>query len=170
MKRVSTTFGDGKFKIEFAARRHLSQIVALGNETWKRHFEQFPANFEKQTAKGIQRKYNAEFSFWSWLTGSRAKTLCVALDGERVAGFIMWDDFKKENAAFILDVETHPEYRTQGVAKHLLAHAQNLLWKKGRTKISSVVWEGNPASSRLHSACGFAPIYVLYQIEKPKSV
>ena len=124
----------------------LMQVYAEGN---RENAQAFYPHMEPE--KG---QLCAEQDFWNYLTEDffRQKGACYAIweeNGEYMAALRLepWED-----GLLLEALETHPDHRLQGHAKHLISELQQAL---PEATIYSHVSKRNRASLATHKACGF---------------
>jgi ribosomal-protein-alanine N-acetyltransferase len=80
----------------------------------------------------------------------------VALDGERVAGYVGSQAVMGE--ADMMNIAVDPDYRRQGVAENLVNHLVKVLAQKGNHSLALEVRQSNQAAISLYQKLGFSQV------------
>ena len=80
----------------------------------------------------------------------------VALDGERVAGYVGSQSVMGESD--MMNVAVHPDYRRQGIAEMLCTSLIEALKEKGNHSLTLEVRASNEPAKKLYEKLGFAQV------------
>ena len=80
----------------------------------------------------------------------------VAVDGERVAGYVGSQTVLDETD--MMNIAVHPDYRRQGLAERLAAQLVEALKEKGSRCLTLEVRQSNAPAIRLYEKLGFSQI------------
>ncbi|RLF48502.1 MAG: N-acetyltransferase [Thermoplasmata archaeon] len=97
--------------------------------------------------------------YFKWMFSRDSNGLFIALDGDKVVGFVFcdknWYSFHEEEVVGeIHELVVHPEYRNRGVGKKLVEKAIKYL---GREKIELWVGGENVRAIEFYKRLGFVP-------------
>jgi GNAT superfamily N-acetyltransferase len=143
-------------------------IESASRETWAAHHARqpyaFPANGWDMTLKR-----DHEFAFWSGKGQpiGESGNLFVAESGAEIVGFVLlsWHlriDAPDAPNGTIIDIWTHPDWRSKGVAGNLVSLAKDMADEADWDNLKAQVWDGAP-SQQLFEAAGFAPQHVTWR-------
>ena len=82
----------------------------------------------------------------------------VALDGERLAGYVGSQTVMDESD--MMNLAVHPDYRCQGIGSRLVDELIKELKKKGSQRLTLEVRVSNEPAKRLYDELGFSEIAV----------
>ena len=82
----------------------------------------------------------------------------VALDGERLAGYVGSQTVMDESD--MMNLAVHPDYRCQGIGRRLVDELIKELKKKGSQRLTLEVRVSNEPAKRLYDELGFSEIAV----------
>lgn len=85
-------------------------------------------------------------------TTAAASLVASGPDGQIMAAIII---VERDGKAVIEELFTHPDHRRQGLAEELLRHSMHALNNLGRTTVTVIVDENNPAALALYLSRDF---------------
>ena len=123
-------------RIENMTADHVAQVAALeklcfGTEAW--------------SEKSVASELTNPLSLW-----------LVALDGDRVAGYVGSQSVLGESD--MMNVAVHPDYRRQGIAEQLCLALVEALKEKGNHCLTLEVRASNDPAKALYEKLGFTQI------------
>lgn len=80
----------------------------------------------------------------------------VALDGDRVAGYVGSQSVMGESD--MMNIAVHPDYRRQGIAEALVLALVSLLKSEGNYQLTLEVRASNTPAQRLYEKLGFTEV------------
>lgn len=90
------------------------------------------------------------------LENNSLATAFVALEGEKPIGFIIL--YRVADQAQIMDIATHPDHRSKGVAQALIDVAAEYCRLDGAVKMTLEVRQSNSAARAVYQKKGFKPV------------
>ena len=122
-------------KIELMTADHVTQIAELEkicfNDPW--------------SEKSISSELENRLALW-----------LVALDGERVAGYVGSQSVLGETD--MMNIAVHPDYRRQGIAENLVVSLVGALKEKGNHSLMLEVRVSNEPARTLYEKLGFIQV------------
>lgn len=88
--------------------------------------------------------------------GNRLSLWLVAMDGEKVAGYVGSQSVLEE--ADMMNIAVAPEYRRKGIAQELISRLVSALYDKGVHSLSLEVRASNEPAKALYEKNGFIPV------------
>lgn len=157
-----------KINIRPATTADRPAIEAASRETWDAHRARQPYAFA-ENGWDMLLKRDHEFAFWSG-TGQpvgESGNLFVADSNGRIVGFVLlsWhlrSDVPDASNGTIIDIWTHPDWRSKGVGANLVGFAKDMADGADWDNLNAQVWDGAP-SQRLFEAAGFSPQNVTWR-------
>jgi ribosomal protein S18 acetylase RimI-like enzyme len=78
----------------------------------------------------------------------------IERSGQRI-GFVWFETRVDESTAFGWDIYLEPEFRSQGVGRHVLQLCAEMLFLKGIRTVKLCVYEHNQVARSLYQSLGF---------------
>ena len=116
---------------------HVAQVAALEKQCFS----------DPWSEKSIASELDNELSLW-----------LVALDGDRVAGYVGSQTVIDETD--MMNIAVHPDYRRKGIAGRLVEALIAMLKEGGSHRLSLEVRVSNESARRLYDELGFSEIAI----------
>ncbi len=151
-----------EYRIEFAERRHLSEILDLSAYTFAEHAARHPDRFAQDVVPGVGESVPKRFRLlyetaFPKRGNEKSDRLLVCLKDEKVVGHLFWRD--DPWFVWVEDITVDAQHRGQHIGTHLLQELQRHI---GGRHIQAQVWGGNERSQALFEAAGFSEIHRVY--------
>lgn len=118
-------------------QEHVAQVAALEKLCFR----------DPWSENSVASELNNPLSLW-----------LVALDGERLAGYVGSQTVMDESD--MMNLAVHPDYRCQGIGSRLVDELIKELKKKGSQRLTLEVRVSNEPAKRLYDELGFSEIAV----------
>ena len=126
-----------KMMITNMRQEHVAQVAALEKLCFS----------DPWSENSVASELNNPLSLW-----------LVALDGERLAGYVGSQTVMDESD--MMNLAVHPDYRCQGIGSRLVDELIKELKKKGSQRLTLEVRVSNEPAKRLYDELGFSEIAV----------
>ena len=126
-----------KMMITNMRQEHVAQVAALEKLCFR----------DPWSENSVASELNNPLSLW-----------LVALDGERLAGYVGSQTVMDESD--MMNLAVHPDYRCQGIGSRLVDELIKELKKKGSQRLTLEVRVSNEPAKRLYDELGFSEIAV----------